>query len=218
MTVTGRAGPGQRSRPSQRSMGTSIAEARGLDPHAVAIMDLSARASGSPRRGARVLALREEYGPALREARIAVVHSIGRASDLGRAPSDQTPARSLVPLAAAALAAAPLVVALAAWGWGAPLALGLALGAAAWVGLRPAVRLLERGPLYAHGAPPVSRAAAKYLLGDLIDAHASEILEQAGAPAADVASLRARWAEGMAAVLAWRCALSTHDGGESPER
>ncbi|MDQ4492240.1 hypothetical protein RBS60_18725 [Sinomonas sp. ASV486] len=154
----------------------------------------------------------------MREARIAVLHSIGRASDLGRTRSDQAPARSFVLLASAALGAAPLLIALAVWGSGVPLSAVLALGAVLWIGLRPALRRLERGPLYAQGAPRVSRAAAKYLLGDLIDAHASELLEQAGAPAADVALLRARWTAGMAAVLAWRYALVTHDAAEPLER
>lgn len=204
--------------PGQRSVGTAIEEARRLDPHALAVLDLSARNVGGRRRGLRVLALREEYGPAMREARIAVVHAIGRASDLGRTRSDEAPAGSIVLLASAALGAAPLLVTLAAWSSGMPLSAVLALAAALWIGLRPARWLLERGPLYARGAPRASRAAAKYLLGDLIDAHASEILEQAGAPAADVASLRARWAAGMSAVFAWRCALSPHDAGEPPER
>lgn len=196
-------------------MGTSLAEAGQLDPPALVVMDLAARAAG-PRRDERVLALREEYAPVLREARVAVVHAIGTAADLARRPRSRPGAVAC--LAEAGLRAAPLVVALSALGFGAPLFAAAALAVVLWAAARPAVARLERGPVYAHGCPRVTRAAAKFLLGDLIDAHASELLEHAGAPAADVVALRRRWSHGMSAVLAWRSAVGAHDAGPEPRR
>lgn len=198
-----------------RPVGTSLAEASHLDPHALVIMDLAARAAGT-RREERVLALRDEYAPALDAARRDVAAAIGGARRLGRPARPVHRPGAAAPLAEAALHAAPPVVALGTLGAGAGIAVAAALGAVLWIAAGLALARLERGILYSHGSPRVTRAGAKYIFGDLVDAHASELLEEAGAPAVDVAALRRRWAAGMAAVLAWRRAVALPDGGSEP--
>jgi uncharacterized MAPEG superfamily protein len=182
------------------------------------LMDLAARRDPRPRRDSALLALRDAYEPAVRDARLAVGHTLGGASAVARAAEARRAARhgaggedgpagraaaSLAVPAAVALQAAPFAAALLALALGAAPLAAAALGAVLWIAARPVRARLDRGPLYAAGSPRLAHAGIAFLLGDLADAHAAELLERAGAPAEHVAELRRRWDRQLAAVIAW---------------